>query len=221
MRGLFFSLLHEAGIRQQNDVGRLDRFASGPRGTSMAARKVADGRWRPEYTVALIGLAGVVFSNLVTNWDRVFKNTVTIEVADYEATHDLDTEIRLFLDRSGERQSYEDVIATTEDNIRAMLPPDLTNEEANAVARIVAAKLPSFDDYVREVMPIYRKHYTVAELQRLNRIYSSPELRGQIRRQLEVGREANQIFYDLVIKGQQAANAEIAAWRAQRAAEGK
>lgn len=177
----------------------------------MVRRQAGRGWWRPEYTVAMIGLAGVVLTNVATNWDRLFGDAITIEPVGYAETDDIDTEIRLLLDRTGERRAYEDAMATTEQTLREIMRNSVPEAEIARVAPLVAASMPEFDDYVAQVLPIYRKHYTLAELQRLNRIYASPELREERRRQLEVARETNEIFRRMVVAGQQAAMAQIAA----------
>ena len=179
----------------------------------MARGNSSRGGWRPEYTVALIGLSGVILTNLASNWDRWFGDAITIEPVDYAETDDVDAEIRLMLDRTGERRAYEDAMAASAETAREIMRGSVPEPEIARAAPLIAASMPSFDAYLAQVLPIYRKHYTLAELQRLNRIYASPEMRGERRRQLQIARETNEIFRRMVVEAQQAALARIAAER--------
>ena len=48
--------------------------------------------------------------------------------------------------------------------------------------QIIESEAIKLDDVIRQVLPIYQKHFTLAELQELNKFYSTEVMQGMVKK---------------------------------------
>lgn len=155
-------------------------------------------------TTALITAIGVVFGAAITNVDglgRLVKGVqaVTAEYSGYAPTGVFETEFRYYYEVSGARADVEDfedrvVEATRQELIQG--DPQL-EEEINALFEIMTEEAPQFDEVMELILPIYEAHYTVQEIQKLNRFYSTTPLQDMVRKDRLINAELAPVFVQL------------------------
>ncbi len=74
------------------------------------------------------------------------------------------------------RQELVDEDPEAEDDIDALI--DIITEEA-----------PQFDEVLELMLPIYKRHYTVEEIQELNRFYSTAPMQNMVRKDSVINAE--------------------------------
>ena len=134
--------------------------------------------------IALVGLAGVIVTAVLGNWDKLFSKTNVVQAAysGYQPTQNFETELRHYFDVSGTRQSVEW-------NQRQMLlaqrtkaleeNPDDAKQIAETFDAIEKEAIP-LDDVIRALLPVYQKYFTLPELQQLNKFYSTDVMQGLV-----------------------------------------
>ena len=140
-------------------------------------------------TTALITAAGIVFGAAVTNLDTIVRvatgmQAVTAEYSGYTPTGVFETEFRYYYEVSGARADIEDI----EDRLIEAARQELierdpeSQEEIDALVEIVTEEAPQFDEIMKLTLPIYESHYTVQEIQELNRFYSTAPMQAMVRK---------------------------------------
>ncbi|WP_421858767.1 DUF2059 domain-containing protein [Oricola sp.] len=130
-----------------------------------------------EILIAIIGVFGVLFTAILSNWDKIFprKDVVKATFRDYRPTNDFETELRYYLDVSATRKSFEILtqkMTAAQKEAALKAHPGEANEIA-AISEIILEESIKFDDLIEAVLPIYRKHFSIEELQELNKFYST------------------------------------------------
>ena len=122
-------------------------------------------------------------SALLSNWDELFSQTISVTY-DRQPTDDFGTETRYYLDISGIRESLEVTLDKSLDGSLKQMEcsylhfsqsdPLLWQEVYDAIhgERITA------DQIIASMVPVYEKHFSLSEMQELNRLYSSGLLRA-------------------------------------------
>lgn len=149
---------------------------------------------RGEVIVAVIGLIGVLATGVLSNWDKLFHPQTVVEAkaTGYAPTGDFATELRYYFDVSGTRQMME----TMQRQLLLNTKADLLSKypgEAQQIASVFNAaerEAPSVDDVIREMMPVYQKHYSLAEIQELNKFYSTAVMRNMVNKAPQVAQDA-------------------------------
>jgi Uncharacterized protein conserved in bacteria (DUF2059) len=139
---------------------------------------------RTEILIAIIGLLGVLATALLSNWDKVFagKETLVTSYEGYQPTGVFETEFRYFFEVSGTRAATEQM----QEHMLSALRLKLLKEHPESASKTeemlqaVRESAPSFDEVRERFLPIYRKHFSVDELQELNRFYSTEIMRKMI-----------------------------------------
>lgn len=137
-------------------------------------------------TIALISLVGVIVAALLTNWDKIFppKDTMQFTYTGYRPTGKFDTEFRYFIDISGTR----DAVTMTQSNIVNLLRNNLLSQypnrdkEINSMADTVLKESLTIDEVLQKFLPVYKKHFTVEEIQELNKFYSSEIMQDMVKK---------------------------------------
>jgi hypothetical protein len=141
---------------------------------------------RPEITVAVIGLLGILATAFLSNWDKLFpvKDVVAATYSGYRPTGDFGTELRYFFDVSGTRQAIQSMQRQLLTNLKtdAISKAPEHADEINKVVAAVEREGISTDDVIRDMLPVYQKHFTLAEVQELNKFYSTEIMQDMVRK---------------------------------------
>lgn len=131
----------------------------------------------PTITVALVGLAGTVLGALFGNWDKIFsgKKTVTAEYSGYTPTGDFATEFRVYAALTGQKANLEQVFGQVVRGNFAALPAEAQEDPAvRAEFDGILRKAPDFvSRLMEEGIPVFAKYFSLAQLQELNKFYST------------------------------------------------
>ena len=120
---------------------------------------------------------------VVSNWDKLFGKGETIQAkTTYRPTGKFETELRYFLDVSGSRETSD---SQTQQLIQIEKMNELVKnpenaEEINKRFDVITKEAIRFDDVIRALLPVYQKHFTLAELQELNKFYSTETMQNMI-----------------------------------------
>jgi len=137
-----------------------------------------------EIVIAIIGLIGVLVTALLSNWDKLFpkKNIVKAEYSGYRPTGRFETELRYYFEVSGTRATMESMqqqlIQNEKINLLSTNPEDA--ETINKTFDAVTKEAIRFEDVIRELLPVYQKHFTLSEIQELNKFYSTAVMQGMV-----------------------------------------
>jgi hypothetical protein len=147
-----------------------------------------------ELAVAVVGVAGGIVVALLGNWDKLFpkENLIKATFAGYRPTGDLPTELRYFIDVSGTRRLLEASQRQMLLNSRmvALAERPEAAEEINNLYDAIEREAIQLDDVVRAMIPVYQKHFTLAELQELNKFYSTDAMQTMLRKLPELAQDA-------------------------------
>jgi hypothetical protein len=160
---------------------------------------------RSQTAIALIGLVGVLTTGVLSNWDKLFSHVVTATYQGYKPTGDFETELRYHFEITGERKNSEDEVRRNVDAMRSILlakkPDDakVINQAMEAVLEVA----PKFEDAVALLLPIYKKYYTVAEIQELNKFYSTDIMQQMVKKDPLIQQEYAPIFAKVVLEYQE------------------
>lgn len=141
---------------------------------------------RGEIIIAIIGMLGVALTGVFSNWDKIFpkQNVVQATYSGYRPTGNFETEFRYYFDVSGSRQGLESMqrqlLINAKNAALTQNPTDAENiEKAFQIIEREAIKL---DDVIREILPIYENHFTLVELQELNKFYSTEAMQAMVKK---------------------------------------
>lgn len=139
---------------------------------------------RNEVLIAFIGLLGVLTTAVLSNLDKIFppENKLVSTYEGYRATGNFETELRYFFEVSGARKTVENmqeqILAHQRSQLLVQYPDE--SEEINAVFEAAREEAIRLDEIIPVILPVYRKHFTVEELQELNRFYSTEPMQNML-----------------------------------------
>ncbi|MGH9238813.1 MAG: DUF2059 domain-containing protein [Vicinamibacterales bacterium] len=139
---------------------------------------------RSEVAIATLGLLGVIITGTLSNWDKLFGTVVEAKYSGYRPTGTFETELRYYFEVAGVRQASESMQAQLLGSIKADLlakNPDDADEIASIV-EAAAKEAPQLDDILRDLVPVYQKHFSLQEIQELNKFYSTELMQGLVRK---------------------------------------
>ena len=129
-------------------------------------------------------MIGIIATGVFSNYDKLFKDEIRAPYSGYRATGVFETEFRYFFDVSGTRIEHESSQQHLMNNIKLSLisknPEDA--EDIEAIMKVALEEAPSFDEVIKLMLPVYQKHFTVEELQVLNKFYSTEAMQNMIRK---------------------------------------
>ena len=141
---------------------------------------------RGEVIIAIIGMIGVALTGVFSNWDKIFpkQNVVQATYSGYRPTGNFETEFRYYFDVSGTRQGLESMQRQLLINAKnaALTQNPAHAQEIEKTFQIIESEAIKLDDVIRQVLPIYQKHFTLAELQELNKFYSTEVMQGMVKK---------------------------------------
>jgi hypothetical protein len=141
---------------------------------------------RGQIIVAIIGLVGIVVTATFSNWDRLFpkQNLVQATYSGYRPTGNFETEFRYYFDVSGTRQTLELMQRQMLLNLRTDLISKNPND-AKAITKmfdVIEKESIKVEDVLKVLLPIYQKYYTLAEIQELNKFYSTEVMQDMVKK---------------------------------------
>jgi hypothetical protein len=175
-----------------------------------------------EITTAFVAMLGVVAGAVFANWDKIFRGNTIVqaEVIDYTPTDDFETEFRCYLERSGMRSTVEatqrHVLDVMTASISASLKRDYPPEEhtdiddlVREVFAIIQEKMPGYDDYLKIYIPIWKKYYNIKDIQEMNKIQSTPQMRNARAKMPFIMEDLKPKLIELAQRAEQIAQEEV------------
>lgn len=153
----------------------------------MADTKPAPPGRRNEIVIALIGLLGVLSTAVFSNWDKINPppNEVKATFSGYAPTGDPQVELRYFFEITGMRTLMQGMQAEMLAHFKQQIAAELGDkpELAAELVKVMSEELEAqYDQVLNAYIPIASKHFSVAEIQELNKFYSTPPMREMTRR---------------------------------------
>ena len=138
----------------------------------------------PQVVVAIIALVSATITAAISNWDKLFGTVVEAKYNGYRPTGNFETELRYYLEVSGARQTLESMQTQMLERIRVDFISKHPGDAAQLNSLLAAAEkdAPKFDDVIREYVPLYQKHFTLQEIQELNKFYSTEIMQGMVKK---------------------------------------
>lgn len=137
-----------------------------------------------EIIIALISVVGVICTAVFSNWDKIFSNNKQKKITPftgYKATGNFETELRYFYEVSGSRNMLETAVKNALELQKSQLiklNPD-EESEINSIFTTIEREV-RFEDVIKKFMPTYIKHYSVEEIQELNKFYSTEAMQNMV-----------------------------------------
>lgn len=129
-------------------------------------------------------LVGTISGGVISNWNEIFGTTITANYAGYKPTGDFATEARYFMDVAGTRRDFKILLEKRTKNVEALvkvLSKQLGREEADQldkIPRVVREEQITPQEMIDAILPVYQEYYTVAEMQELNKFFSTDVMRA-------------------------------------------
>ena len=155
--------------------------------------------------LGIITTVGVIAVALFANWDKVFpEKDETKEIyKSYRITGDYETEVRIFFEVSGLRQAIETQFEQEEQIIRDLLSADMKGEGAEVkkefldkIIKLLKEEMGNHEKHLKKMLPIYRKYYSIEEIQELNKFFSTEIMQSRRKKDALVQKEAEGIKRD-------------------------
>ena len=163
---------------------------------------------RSEILIAVVGLTGVLITGTLSNWDKLFPppNVVKSTFSGYQPTGDPQIELRYFTEVTGMRDNIKQMQTGMLEHFRKQAEKELSyNPEMVAkVFKIIETEAASqYDEVVNSYVPIASKYFSVAEIQELNKFYSTPVMRELLRKQPLMAKEFIPVAMESAQKSQE------------------
>jgi hypothetical protein len=166
-----------------------------------------------EVTIAIIGLAGVLVTAFLSNWEKMFpkKNEVKVTFSGYHQSNDFETELRYYFLISGARKMLENMTLQLSINQRASLIQEYP-EDADGINKIMDASLEeaiTVDDVIKNLLPVYKNYFSIEELQEMNKFYSTEIMQNMVKKMPGLTIEAAPVQVELINDFQSRLNTRI------------
>ncbi|KIF62996.1 DUF2059 domain-containing protein [Pseudomonas fluorescens] len=122
---------------------------------------------KSEITIAVIGLVGVIFTGLVSNWDKLWSASGSASNSPV-ASDDINVQLRYYVDTTGLRTSMESLEKARAERYRLLYKAD--PETVNCMLDMGLQSSQLIDIAVNAL----KGHFTLEEIKELNRINASP-----------------------------------------------
>ena len=136
--------------------------------------------------IAVIGVLGVIATAVFSNWDKFFDGIeeVRANYTGYQEIGVFDAEVRYLIEAAGIRLTYESMQKEIEDKfIEGLMTAHPDDEERiNELLNTFAGEVMDSDALIAELLPVYRKLYTIEEVQELNRFYSTEVMQKHVKK---------------------------------------
>lgn len=140
-----------------------------------------------EIAIAIIGLIGIIVTAGFSNWDKIFppKNVVQSSYTGYAPTGDPQVELHYFTEITGMRGLLRGMQTEMLGPIKKQIETEYEDkpEIAAELLKVIDEELElQYDQTINVYIPIASKYFSVAELQELNKFYSTPAMREMVRK---------------------------------------
>jgi hypothetical protein len=151
------------------------------------AKPASQSPRKNEIAIAIIGLVGIMVTAGFSNWDKIFspKNVIQSSYTGYAPTGDAQVELRYFSEITGMRGLVRgmqaEMLASSKVEIETQFKdkPEMAKELLKALDEEMELQ---YDQILNIYIPIASKYFSVAELQDLNKFYSTPAMREMTRK---------------------------------------
>jgi hypothetical protein len=141
---------------------------------------------KSEIAIAVIGLISTIGTGVISNWQKLGRDSAVSDddTVAYRPTSNFDTELRYFFEVSGTRASFDAVQRAFINAVKIELLEENPSVAANVVqfANELTRDPMRLDDILERMLPVFREHFTVSELQELNRFYSTERMQRMLQR---------------------------------------
>ena len=128
---------------------------------------------RNEIIIALIGLIGVIFTAVVSNYEKIFDEKSENESSfPYEKIDDLDMQLRYFIEVSGFRNSMEEMRKVSAEKYR------MKHGASDTVVNCVLDNQIQTEQLIELFISVHKNHITLQQVKDLNRLYSSESMKS-------------------------------------------
>jgi hypothetical protein len=139
-----------------------------------------------EPLMLILGLMALVVYTLNTDSGRLSIDAATIQTipTSYRETDDYETELRHFLGACGVWATIEQMQEEIYGNYRMNLIREHPEEAGSAdeIMRAARGEAITLDEITKEYMPVYQRHFSIEEIQKLNRFYSNATMQEMVNR---------------------------------------
>ena len=148
---------------------------------------VAQPTRKNEILIAVIGLLGVLATATFSNWDKLYPpaNVVKSTYTGYTPTGDPQVELRYYFEIAGMRGLLQGMQSEMMSHFRQQIEtkykdrPELVADLFKAMDEELELQ---YDQILNAYIPIASKYFSVAEIQELNKFYSTPPMRELTRK---------------------------------------
>ena len=135
------------------------------------------GSRRNEIVIAIIGLVGVIFTAVISNWDKISPSTANYPVA----SDDINVQAQYYIESTGLRATLEAFEKARVERYRREYKVSAEEADCMIDLGIPATQLVSI------ATNVLKAHYTLDELKEMNRIASLPLMRRVTEKQPAIG----------------------------------
>lgn len=128
---------------------------------------MASGSRKNEIIIAVLGLLGVIFTAVISNWDKL-SSPSPVATNSAVVSDDINVQIRYFIETSGFRNAMEALEKQRAERYRLQFKAD-----RDTVDCMLDMSMPT-NQLIDIAVDAFRKHYTLEEIKELNRINSTP-----------------------------------------------
>lgn len=129
--------------------------------------------YRNEIVIALIGLAGIIFTAVISNYDKLFNDPAsTANSFPYEKIDDLDMQLRFFIEVSGFRSSMDELKRVSAEKYK------LRHNASDAVINCIQDNQIQTEQMIELFVKVHKNHITLQQVKELNRLYSSESMKS-------------------------------------------
>ena len=167
-----------------------------------------------EVWVAIATAISAVVVALFSNWDKLFSrsDTIKLRALGYRPTGVYETELRIYFEVSGMRTLLENMTIQLLEQYRMNLIQQYPEDapKITEIFRVIAKETLTVDDAIRKLLPLYQKHFSMEQIQELNRFYSTDTMQQMVSKLQALAIEAAPLQFELIQENQEKINELIA-----------
>lgn len=151
--------------------------------------------------IAALGLICASATTTLVEQNVAQANVVQVKYTGYKPTGVFETELRYFYEVSGVRSYLENMekqlLEQFKQTLLSQYPDDM--KLVNKMVDILSEESLSLDDVIKAYMPVYKKYYTIEELQELNKFYSTDLMQSMVKKNPSIAQELAPIQMELLL----------------------
>ena len=160
----------------------------------------AKSRKSSKTLIAALGLICASATTALVAPNITHANVVQVKYTGYKPTGVFETELRYFYEVSGVRSYLESMEKQLLEQFKKTLLSQYPDDTklVNKVIDVLAEESLSLDDVIKAYMPVYKKYYTIEELQELNKFYSTDLMQSMVKKNPPIAQELAPIQMELL-----------------------